>query len=158
MADIPAIPVLRREDIASITSNPRAARAMEMQAEATAVTLPAGIDQAQAAAGTAQGTANGAQTTASTAVDAAAAAQATADAALTQAQADLRYVLGSVGPSFAAMTGTASRATFATYAAPTISNPPTQAEVQAIADAVQTISQHLKALIDDLLANKALTT
>jgi len=30
------------------------------------------------------------------------------------------------------------------YAAPTISDPPTQAEVQAIADAVQAISERLK--------------
>ena len=32
----------------------------------------------------------------------------------------------------------------ALYTAPTISNPPTQAEVQAIADAVQAISDRLK--------------
>jgi hypothetical protein len=55
--------------------------------------------------------------------------------------------------AYASPTGTASRATFATYSAPTISNPPTQAEVQAIAAALQVASQHLKALIDDLKAN-----
>lgn len=49
-----------------------------------------------------------------------------------------------------AATGTAERTTFATYAAPVISNPPTQAEVQAIADHVQILSRRLKALIDDL--------
>jgi hypothetical protein len=53
-------------------------------------------------------------------------------------------------------TGTASRATFATYNAPTVSNPPTQAEVQAVADALQTISRHMKALIDDLKAAGAI--
>lgn len=52
---------------------------------------------------------------------------------------------------WSAATGTASKAAFATYTAPTISNPPTQAEVQAIANAVQAISQHIKALIDALL-------
>lgn len=50
-------------------------------------------------------------------------------------------------------TGTLARATFATYAAPTISNPPTQAEVQAIADALQVVSQTLAALITDMEAN-----
>lgn len=53
--------------------------------------------------------------------------------------------------AWTAPTGTASKATFATYAAPTISNPPTQVEVQAIADHVQILSQHVKALIDGLI-------
>lgn len=48
--------------------------------------------------------------------------------------------------------GTASRATFATFAGQTITNPPTQAEVQAIDDHVKILSQRLKALIDDLHA------
>jgi hypothetical protein len=52
--------------------------------------------------------------------------------------------------TFTAATGTADRTTFATYAAPTISNPPTQAEVQAIADHLQVLSRHMKAMIDDL--------
>lgn len=52
-----------------------------------------------------------------------------------------------------AATGTADRATFTTYTAPTISAVPTQAEVQAVADAVQVLSRHMKALIDDLKAN-----
>lgn len=47
-----------------------------------------------------------------------------------------------------AATGTGLKTTFATYEAPTISNPPTQAEVQAVANAVQSLSQHMKALID----------
>jgi hypothetical protein len=54
--------------------------------------------------------------------------------------------------TFTAATGTADRSTFATYAAPTISASPTQAEVQAIANHLQVISRHLKAIIDDLKA------
>ena len=54
-------------------------------------------------------------------------------------------------------TGTLSRATFATYTAPVISNPPTQAEVQALANAVAAHSQRLAALINDLRAISALT-
>ena len=53
---------------------------------------------------------------------------------------------------FTAATGTADRSTFATYTAPTISASPTQAEVQAIANHLQIISRHLKAMIDDLKA------
>lgn len=55
-------------------------------------------------------------------------------------------------------TGTSTRTSFATYTAPTISNPPTQAEVQAVADAVQSLSQHLKALIDDLKTHGLIAT
>lgn len=51
---------------------------------------------------------------------------------------------------YAAMTGTAARGAIATYTAPTISAIPTQAEVQAIADALQAISRRLKAHDDDL--------
>lgn len=50
-------------------------------------------------------------------------------------------------------TGSTSRATFAAYSAPVISNPPTQAEVQAIANALQTIMQRVAALITDLKNN-----
>lgn len=53
---------------------------------------------------------------------------------------------------FTAATGTADRSTFATYAAPTISASPTQAEVQAIANHVQILSRHIKAMVDDLKA------
>lgn len=61
--------------------------------------------------------------------------------------------VGVVGSSsWTAATGTADRATFATYTAPTISAIPTQAEVQAVANAVQVLSRHMKALIDDLKA------
>lgn len=67
------------------------------------------------------------------------------------------YVVKDVGAAWTAPTGTASRATFATYGGQTVSNPPTQAEVQAIDDHVVILSQRLKALIDDLQANGALT-
>lgn len=58
---------------------------------------------------------------------------------------------------WAAATGTSSKTTFATYAAPTISNPPTQAEVQAIADHLQVLSRHTKALIDAGLSSGLLS-
>lgn len=57
------------------------------------------------------------------------------------------YVLRLAG--WEAPTGTVERDTFATYTAPVISNPPTQAEVQAIANHLQLISRHLAALILD---------
>lgn len=59
---------------------------------------------------------------------------------------------------WSADTGTASRAANATYTAPAISNPPTQAEVQAIANAVQAISQAVKALKDDLITHGLIGT
>lgn len=62
------------------------------------------------------------------------------------------FVAKSTTSGWGSPTGTADRAAFATYTAPTISNPPTQAEVQAVADAMQVLSRHLKALIDDLKA------
>lgn len=62
-----------------------------------------------------------------------------------------------VSTGWAAPTGTASKLTFATYTAPTISASPTQAEVQAIANALQVNSQHQKALIDALLASALIT-
>lgn len=62
-------------------------------------------------------------------------------------------VVGARKTGWAAATGTADRTAFATYAAPTIGNPPTQAEVQAVANHVQVLSRHLKALEDDLIAH-----
>lgn len=59
--------------------------------------------------------------------------------------------------SYGAPTGALNRSTFATYTAASISNPPTQAEVQAIANALQTASRTLAALITDLRANGNLT-
>lgn len=57
-----------------------------------------------------------------------------------------------------AATGTTLKTTFATYVSPVISNPPTQAQVQAIADHVQLLSQHMKALIDAGLGSGLLGT
>lgn len=54
-------------------------------------------------------------------------------------------------------TGTFARTTFASYAGQTISASPTQAEVQAIDDAVKAVSQRLAALISDLRGNDVLT-
>lgn len=47
---------------------------------------------------------------------------------------------------------TLARTTFATYAGQAISNPPTQAEVQTLDNAVVIVSQRLGALITDILA------
>jgi hypothetical protein len=81
----------------------------------------------------------------------------TGDSLLTQDAGDSRYVNENVGPAWTAPTGTPSRATFVTYPGQTVSNPPTQAEVQAIDDHLKILSQRLKALIDDLQANNSLT-
>lgn len=62
-------------------------------------------------------------------------------------------VLDARRTGWTAATGTANRATFATYTAPTISASPTQAEVQAVADAAQVNSRTLKALLDDLITH-----
>lgn len=61
-------------------------------------------------------------------------------------------VVGARKTGWVTATGTAARTTFATFAGQTITNPPTQAEVQAIDDHVKILSQRLKALIDDLHA------
>lgn len=60
------------------------------------------------------------------------------------------YVEQDQTAAWADATGTESRATFAAYAGQTISNPPTQLEVQAIDDHVKAISQRLAALVNDL--------
>lgn len=58
-------------------------------------------------------------------------------------------VMGARITGWTAWTGTADRATHATYTAPVISPIPTQAEVQAIADGLQDVSRAYKALNDD---------
>lgn len=68
------------------------------------------------------------------------------------------FVRQDQGAAWTVASGTASRATYATYSAPVITNPPTQAEVQAVADHLQILSQRVKALIDDLTANSALSS
>lgn len=85
------------------------------------------------------------------------AAQAAADAAQDSADAvagDLSsYVLRNQTAAWTAATGTAARTALASYAGQTVSNPPTQAEMQALDDAVKAISQHVVALINDLRAD-----
>ena len=67
------------------------------------------------------------------------------------------FVRQDQGAAWTAATGTEARTALAAYAGQTVSNPPTQAEVQAIDDAVKAISQHVVALINDLKGNGALT-
>lgn len=132
-----------------------------------------GIIDAQNSANAAQMSADSAATNASSANDAAAAAQATANTAKTsalaaqttannaltvantkidQTTADGRYVRQSQTVTWAVPTGTGSRTAYAEYVPPTISTVPTQAEVQAVADALGDLSRHMVALISDLQA------
>jgi hypothetical protein len=60
-------------------------------------------------------------------------------------------------PAWVDATGTETRTTFSTYAGQVVSNPPTQAEVQAIDDHVKVLSERLAALINDLREVGALT-
>lgn len=55
-----------------------------------------------------------------------------------------------------AATGTASKATFATYTAPVAAGAYSAVQMQAVMDALQVASQHLKALIDAGLASELL--
>lgn len=71
---------------------------------------------------------------------------------------DVRGPAGADGTSlgqdsgWSAMTGSSQKDAAAVYTAPTISDPPTQAEVQALADHVAYLSQRMKALTDALMA------
>lgn len=67
------------------------------------------------------------------------------------------YVLQDQTAAWADPTGTLTRTTFAAYAGQTVSNPPTQAQVQAIDDHVKVLSERLAALVTDLRANGVLT-
>lgn len=69
----------------------------------------------------------------------------------------IKPVLQGVGAAWTDATGTASRTALASYAGQTVSNPPTQAEMQTLDNAVKAISQHLVAVINDLKANRSLT-
>lgn len=62
-------------------------------------------------------------------------------------------VVGSRVTGFGGVVGTANKAAIATYSAPAISNPPTQAQVQALANAMQETSQRLKAESDASFAH-----
>lgn len=75
----------------------------------------------------------------------------------TRADADGRYVKQDVGAAWTDATGTATRTALASYAGQVVSNPPTQAQMQALDDAVKAISQHVVALINDGKANGVLT-
>lgn len=59
-------------------------------------------------------------------------------------------VVGARKTGWTVPTGTSQKTGYATYTAPTISNPPTQTEVQNLADAMQNVSRTLMALIVDL--------
>lgn len=166
---------LTRADIsAAVNGNPRAIRAFEaIQRMALSIgpenTEAANntAEQGVADAASAQGTADVARTEAATAQTTADGAQVTADNAQTsantaQTRADDAYTLAeqkaglSAGPAWAAPSGTLSRASLASYTAATISNPPTQAQVQAVANALQAVSQAMVALITDLRATGAI--
>ena len=68
-------------------------------------------------------------------------------------QVNTVQVVSARATGWANPSGTAARANYAVFAGQTITNPPTQAEVQAIDDHVVILSQTLKALIIDLHAN-----
>lgn len=70
---------------------------------------------------------------------------------------DPRYVRQDQGAAWTAATGTDARTALASYAGQTVSNPPTQAEMQTLDDAVKAVSQHLVALINDARSNGVLT-
>ena len=65
-------------------------------------------------------------------------------------------VIAEEGAAWGAATGSEDRTALASYPGQVVSNPPTQAEMQALDDAVKLISEHLVALINDLRANGAL--
>lgn len=64
----------------------------------------------------------------------------------------LIWILASTG--WGAPSGTLSRAAYASYAGQTVSNPPTQAEVQQIDDALKLVSQVVAAILTDLRTQK----
>jgi hypothetical protein len=67
------------------------------------------------------------------------------------------FVRQDQGAAWSAATGTEARTALASYAGQVVSNPPTQAEMQALDDAVKAISQHLVAFINDARSNGTLT-
>jgi len=64
----------------------------------------------------------------------------------------LNWIAASTG--WNAPTGTLARGTYAAYVGQTVSNPPTQAEMQALDDAVKLMSQTLAAALTDLRTQK----
>lgn len=73
-------------------------------------------------------------------------------AASSAALTGLIWILASTG--WGAASGTLSRAAYTSYAGQTVSNPPTQAEVQQVDDALKLLSQTVAALITDLTTQK----
>lgn len=65
------------------------------------------------------------------------------------------YVRTGLKNGWVAATGTASRATFTTYAAPTAAGAYSQAQMQAVMDHLQVLSRHMKGVIDDLMGLQA---
>ena len=79
------------------------------------------------------------------------------DARLTTDSAEatgLKWIAASTG--WGAASGTLSRAAYASYAGQTVSNPPTQAEMQALDDAVKLLSRTVVALVTDLTTQKVI--
>jgi hypothetical protein len=74
-----------------------------------------------------------------------------------RSDADGRYVLQDQTSAWTSATGTGSRTALASYAGQTVSNPPTQAEMQALDDALKAHSQAMVQLINDLKTVGALT-
>lgn len=74
-----------------------------------------------------------------------------------RSDADGRYVLQDQTSAWTSATGTGSRAALASYAGQTVSSPPTQAEMQALDDALKAHSQAIVQLINDLKTVNVLT-
>lgn len=64
----------------------------------------------------------------------------------------LKWVAASTG--WGAASGTLSRATYASYAGQVVSNPPTQAEMQILDDAVKLLSRTVAAMLTDQFTRK----
>lgn len=100
---------------------------------------------------------DGTLATANTAITALQAADVALDTRIDAYDALAPFVQQDQTAAWTAATGTEARTALASYAGQTVSNPPTQVEVQALDDAVKAISQHLVALVNDLKANSTLT-
>lgn len=151
MVDIPAGAFLLDErEIAAFATSPAAVASYQAIQNAAFNANPQSSANAQEAAEQALVDAASAQSVADAAV---------ADAAtkLDETAADALYVKRDQSPAWSDPTGTLARASYATYTAPAISAIPTQAEVQAIANHVQILSQTLAALVTDARAINALT-
>lgn len=68
----------------------------------------------------------------------------------------IRNRLNLQNTGWTASTGVANKGAYAVYAGQVVSNPPTQAQMQALDDAVKALSGRVKALEDTLRANGAI--